>query len=292
MNGATPGLTTGAAARPAWQEAFAAALLGHRAAVPAGLLRRSGGARLPLRLAVHRNNVMASLTRTLAEAFPVLHQLVGDDFFFATAREFVAAQPPHTPVLVEYGDTFATWLEAFAPAAGLPYLPDMARLERARVRATHAADRVPLGAAALAARLTPRLLADPACAQGLRFTLHPSLSVIRSPHAVVSLWAAHQGRGHIEDVSIEQPESALVLRQGDGTGPLPDTEVVVVPLADAGAHFALRLQHAATLAEATGDALASDPAFACDDTLALLIAAGAVVACHLPPPGAAPPDPC
>ena len=59
------------------------------------------------------------------------------------------AEPPRSPLLFQYGGSFADFIAGFAPAAPLPYLRDMARLEYAQGLAYHAADREPLPPASL-----------------------------------------------------------------------------------------------------------------------------------------------
>jgi hypothetical protein len=268
----------------AWQPDFAHALLDAEQPVPSGL-RTWNGSDPAARFAVYRNNVAASLTRALADLCPVVRELVGAEFFAAMARCHLADCPPRTPVLAEYGDDFPPWLEQFAPAAEVPYLADMARLEIARVRATHAADHAPLPAAVIPGRIGTALTgADAAAAQRLaasRPRLHPSLSVIASRFTVVSLWAAHQGRGRIEDVALDAAEAALVLRR-DGTGDsVHEPEVLVCPLSAAGACLVQRLLDGDALADAAVAATAIDPHFEPGPALALLIAHGAVVDWHL-----------
>ena len=118
---------------------FAAALLDPTRPCPPGLTvwDRSDPTR---RLAVYRNNVLGSLVDGLVSSFPVVQALVGEDFFRAMAAMFVRVAPPCSPVLAEYGGGFANFIASFAPAGGLPYLPDIARLEFARIQAFHAAD--------------------------------------------------------------------------------------------------------------------------------------------------------
>jgi hypothetical protein len=60
-------------------------------------------------------------------------------------------------------------------------------------------------------------LADPGHLPSIRFTLHPSLRIMESRHAVVSLWGAHQDEDvdpSLAAVDAAQPESALLLRSG------------------------------------------------------------------------------
>lgn len=251
---------------PPTQAAFARALLDTGSPSPAGLMAWNG-ADIGVRLAVHRNNVIVSLVGVLADTFPVLRRLVGDEFFEAMARLHVCEHPPTSAVMSEYGAGFADWIAGFEPAAALPYLADMARLERSRVTAFHAADAQPLPADALA-----RHLADPALLPGLRLALHPSLSVHAFAHAVVSLWAAHQAGDEDVDgeaigrVDLQRAESALVLRQGD--------EVLVLPASTADAALVAQLQRGICLAEAVAAAPGADLA----GVLGLLLQHGALVA--------------
>lgn len=192
------------------------------------------------RFAVYRNNVHHSLGRALAARFPVVEQLVGQAFFAALARAFVARKPPRNPVLMHWGGEFAEFLDGFPPVAGLPWLGDVARLEFARGQASHAADAAPLSAARLGA-------GDPAA---LCLVLHPSVRVFASRHPVVSIWAAHQpGATPLGKVS-PGPEFALIGRQQDFT-------VIVEPL-DHGTHaviaalaLGMPLGHAAAEADPT-----------------------------------------
>lgn len=243
------------------QQAFAKALLDPALPAPGELV--AWNASDPgLRFAVYRNNVCLSLVAALADTFPVLRALVGDEFFDAMARRYVADEPPRSPVLAHYGEGLADWLAHFAPAASLPYLPDMARLERARVRAYHAADAPSLGADAVAARL-----AEPAQLAQARLQLHPSVSVLDSRYAIVSLWAAHQGHAPLEAVAPEQPECALVLRVDD------DAAVLAIP--PAAAEFYRRLQQGQPLAAAAGNI---EGPFDLGASLAILIRHGAISA--------------
>ena len=181
------------------QRHFAEAVLAAEPLCPPGLMAWNGSdpAR---RFAVYRNNVMVSLIDALADSYPVTQDLVGEEFFRAMARLFVRTQPPRSPVLALYGAGLAEFIEGFAPAAALPYLADVARLEMLRVQAWHAADAVPLGLADFAA-----LLENAPALAATGFDLHPSLAVLRSAHAVVSLWAAHQAQDGMPDLAAVDP---------------------------------------------------------------------------------------
>jgi len=245
------------------QRDFAAALLDPTLAPPMGL-RAHNGSDVRVRFNVHRNNVRVTLAAALADTFPVLRELVGAEFFGAMAQVYVSAHPPRSPVLTHYGDGFADWVAAFPPAASLPYLADIARLERARVHAFHAADAHALSAADLA-----RHLAAPQHLPQALLRLHPSLRVIDSRWAIVSLWAAHQGHGALAEVDPSRAEAALVLRVDDDAAVLGiDTEA---------AGFYRRLQQGQPLGRA---AAAASGGFDLTASLALLIRHGAICAWH------------
>lgn len=261
---------TGAATRPGSQRDFAAALLDPQRAVPPGL-RDWNGSDPAARLAVYRNNVVSSLVDALADTFPVVQQLVGVEFFRAMAVLFVRESPPRSRVLAHYGDDFPAFVAAFEPARGLPYLADVARLEVARVRAYHAAD----------AELVSEEMVSLALASGermgeLRLVLNPSVHTLVSPHAVVTLWAAHQVDGDdVAQVDVDAPESALILRAG--------LEVLVLPSALGTVCFVEAVHAGLNLGDAVARAIAAAPDFDLSGTLTQLLAHGALSAIHLPP---------
>ncbi|HEX5802096.1 MAG TPA: DNA-binding domain-containing protein [Azospira sp.] len=246
-------------------EGFAAALLDPAPALPAGL-RSWNGSDPAQRFGVHRNNVAVSLVEALADTFPVAQALVGADFFRAMAHEFVRRSPPASPVLAYYGADFPDFAAAFPPAATVPYLGDVARLEYARVLAFHAADAAPVAAVALAARL-----ADPQALPGLCLQLSPSLRLLRSDWAIVSLWAAHQGPGRPDEalaaIDPAVAETALVVRCG--------LAVEVRALADGDSRFVEALLAGQALAAASA-AAAAVPDFDLAAAFALLLRAQAI----------------
>ena len=69
--------------------------------------------------------------------------------FDAIAVDFASECPPRRPVLALYGERFADWLEGQPWIADLPYLADVARVERMRIESLMAADAEPLAAAEL-----------------------------------------------------------------------------------------------------------------------------------------------
>ncbi|MEO8249806.1 MAG: DNA-binding domain-containing protein [Burkholderiales bacterium] len=136
-------------------------------AFAAGLWRRASGGRegdeamakllSQPAFAVYRNTVMKGCIDTLEANFPAIARLVGADWFRAAAALFVQAHPPTDSRLVIYGESFADFLQGFEPAAELPYLPNVARLDRCWTEAHVAADKELLPADAVA-RMAPEQL--------------------------------------------------------------------------------------------------------------------------------------
>lgn len=252
------------------QAAWAAALLHPDRSPPPGL-HSWNGSDTAQRFAVHRNNVMLSLTDALADEHPVLQALVGDDFFRAMAALYLRGHPPRSPVLLGLGEHLPGFIAGFEPAAGLSWMGDVARLEWLRIRAAHAADAVPLrapDAAALAVLQTPALAAR------LQVGLHPSAAVLVSAHAVVSLWAAHQQDDALWSIDLDHAEAALVVR--------PDADVLVLPLSPGAAALAQALLDRQPLGHAAAAALAQDAGFDLVHGLAVLLQHGAIVQFRLP----------
>lgn len=249
---------------PSPHAAFAAALLDPAAPVPAGLVAWNGSDPAA-RFAVYRNNVVHALITVLSDTFPVVRELVGEDFFRAMAQRFIVAHPPTSALMHRYGEAFPAWLNGFEPAAALGYLPDLARLELARLRAFHAAD-----ATAIDAQQLADALREPAQLAGTLLQLSPSLTALASAHPVVSLWEAHQWDetrrdARLADIDLGLAESALVFRVGD------DALVLGTPRDDVA--LALALAAGAPL----GLAVSEHPAADLARLLGLLLEHGLVV---------------
>lgn len=237
-----PGTPT--AMRPASpaQHAFAAALLDAALPVPPGLTAWNGSDP-DLRFAVYRNNVVHSLVNVLTDSFPVVRELVGDEFFGAMARLYLVDHPPASPLMHRYGAGLPAWIADFEPATALPYLSDMARLEWARLCAFHAADAEPIEVQTLVGLMqAPERLASATLA------LHPTLAIVRSPHPIVSLWSAHQQDDAARDeqlsvLRLDRAEAALVFRDAAD-------DALVLELPDANAQLTATIAGGASLATA------------------------------------------
>lgn len=218
------------------QRNFAAALLDPNMPVPRGLI---GPDREPSekRFNVYRNNVVVGLVETLKAAYPAVCRIVGDEFFAAMARVYAALEPPQSPVMLDYGETFPDFIGRFEPAKSVPYLPDVARLERAWVEAYHAAEALPTDAVLLTKM-------DSQSLPLVSLTLHPSLRLVRSSFPAVQIWLMNIDEGVPAGIDLSAGgENALVVR--------PIAEVEVRRVSGGAASFILGLAAGVSVADAT-----------------------------------------
>lgn len=241
--------------------AFAAPLLRPDLPTPADVLDMAGvpAAR---RYAVYRNNVTVSLIDALAANFPAVARITGPDFFRALARFHVRAHPPASPLLFDYGRDFPAFIAIYEHARDLPWLADVARLERLWLESCHAADAAPLDPDVLA-RVPPDRLA------GLRLVPHPAARLFRSAWPAVTVFDMNRDGGDVGAVR-SVAEDALVTR--------PDDAVMVRHLRPGAATFIAHLLDGAPLGAAAEAAMAEEPAFDIAAALALVIADGAFMA--------------
>ena len=243
------------------QTAFAEALLDRTKPLPQGL-RSWTGAEPGKRYGVYRNNVATGLARALASRFPVTEKIVGEAFFTAMARDFVLMAPPASPVLMQYGDDFPDFVAGFPPAAGLPYLADIVRLENAQVKAYHARDASPVDPKALSRIAVDRM-------SGLTFAFHPAAAIVASSYPIVTIWAMNSGVEVLAPIESWSPQNALVTR--------PELSVLTREIPSGSARFITILQTGATLGEAYESVLAVEPDFDLGLNLADLLRSGAIV---------------
>jgi hypothetical protein len=188
------------------QTAFAAALADPAAAAALAPALVARDTRTLERLALYRGNVSAAWERALANTYPVVRALVGDEFFAALARAYGRAYPSVSGDLNRFGAHLARFVAGFEHAQSLPYLGDVATLEWAVHRAHYAADAVVLTRERVVALPPVELLSA-------RFGLHPACFCVDSRFPVARIWQAHQPQTQVPlPESLDCREFALVVR--------------------------------------------------------------------------------
>ena len=214
--------------------------------------------------AVYRNTVMKGCVDALKANYPTVAKLTGDEWFHEAAVIYARKALPTEPSLLQYGAAFAEFLDNFEPAAELPGLAGIARLDRMWIEVHCAADTAPLDPAALA-HLAPEVIG----------------AVILYPHAaarwawfvdtpVFTIWSSIR-RDDWSNEGVCQPlrkaEGALLARARDS--------VEWFRLDAAGFAFIDSCAAGSTIAEAAGAAMTADPHADLQQMMALLLQAGA-----------------
>jgi hypothetical protein len=238
---------------------FADALLDPDCATPAGVSGPNGKAARK-RYNVYRNNVTVSLIDALSAVFPATMRITGTDFFRAMARSHVRANPPTSPLLFEYGHDFPDFIERYEYAEPMPWLADVARIERAWLDSYHAADVEPLASQALVS-IPAEQLSDTV------FVPHPATRILRSSYPAVTIFAANRCNGQVGRIEGTAPEDGLMTR--------PYLEVIVRRLPPGGAVFLTCLIAGEPLGTAAALAIADSPAFDLAANIAGMLEAGA-----------------
>ncbi|MBS0418050.1 MAG: putative DNA-binding domain-containing protein [Proteobacteria bacterium] len=244
------------------QREFAEALLDPRRAVPEGCV---GPHQVPdeQRFGVYRNNVMVSLIEALRDSYVAVARLVGEDCFTALARFYAAQHPPCSPIMLEYGATFPQFLRDFEPLASLPYLFDVARIERGWLEAYHAPDVASLDLDELGGVVAQR-------AGEIRLKVHPSMRIIRSPYPALTIWRMNIANGVPAPVDLDAGgEDVLILR--------PEADVEVRQMPPGAAPLLDALARGETLIEASQAALSRDATFDLSSHLIALLESGLIV---------------
>lgn len=156
------------------------------------------------RLRVYRNNMVTAWADAILKNYPTVERLVGAEFMRAMSAAFACAHPPQSPVLSLYGDAFPAFVESFPPAVQLPYLADVARLDRAWTESYFGANVRPLGPGDLSG------LGDDEMAE-LRLHLHPSLRIAAASCNAFDIWKANRAEGQSPNVAYRpMPSAAMV----------------------------------------------------------------------------------
>ncbi|GHG60697.1 hypothetical protein GCM10010919_04350 [Alishewanella longhuensis] len=159
------------------------------------------------RLLVYRNSSLKSCTQALIANFPISCTLLTQDVFLPLARAFVLRCRPVNTGLAWYGQDFADWLASNQIVQSYPWLPDLAKLERAWLNSLLAVDAEPI---------TPEQLISKADAgvslETLHLGLHPSAQLLQVEHDVWPvLLAAREHPQQVQQVGVYAARLNLLL---------------------------------------------------------------------------------
>ena len=245
---------------PDYAAVFACGLLDPDLAMPGTVVAGPKSKTARKRYDIYRNNVTVSLINALAAVFPATLRITGMDFFRAMARFYVRASPPCSPLLFEYGRNFPDFIARYEYAQSVPWLADVARIERAWLDAYHAADAQPLTPGALASIPSGRLV-------DVVLRSHPATRIIRSGFPAVTIFTANRNDASTHRVDVAGTEDGLLTR--------PALEVEVRRLPPGGAIFLTRLIAGDSLGAAAAAGFSESPSFDLAANICGLLEAGA-----------------
>lgn len=248
-----------------FQDGFARALFDTTTTTPA----RADIAALTAQpaFAVYRNTVMKGCIDALQANYPAINRLVGEEWLRAAATLYARANLPEQPMLLQYGAGFAKFLAKFEHAAELPYLPDVARLDRFWTEAHAAPDAPALDSAAVT---------DLAASNFFRASLqpHPAARWAWFDEApIYTIWSRNRKDAPVDTEIDWKPEGALLTR--------PHDAVQWVALDQAGCTFLDTCAAGGTLAAAAQAALEVNAEADMSSLMSTLLVAGAFSQMHL-----------
>lgn len=222
-----------------------------------------GGEEPVARLAIHRRHYESSLAAALEQKYPATAWLIGAEAFGATARAYVAAQPPAAPCIAEYGEDFPAFI-AKRVGRALPYVRSFAELERAVGQASIAVDRSALHWSEIASLGATALL-------DTRLELQPDVHYVRSAWRIDELFETYLAPARPEKFALRAEPSAIEVRGSRGN-------MAIERLADPIFELRSALAAGSTIAHAAAAALGRDGS--CDPGRALreLVESGLVTA--------------
>lgn len=204
------------------QERFAAALLDPKSEHVLRDLKLKFGSTNDVRVdrfSIYRGNLLAIWSKTLANAFPVVQRLVGDEFFEDLARLYGRAYPSQSGDLNFLGEHFPSFLSLQESLQGYPYIAAVADLEWVIHCNYYQQDQEKISLPQFISQAGEKLQES-----SLHFA--SGVSLHKSDFASYLIWLAHQGV-EVEHLTVplETPSYCIICR--------PQWQPTVVELSEA-----------------------------------------------------------
>src|SRR5262245_20168614 len=193
------------------QEAFLDDLTGRRprsAAERAVVFRRPRRGSVEDRWHVYAHGYLARITEAAGLEYATIRRILGDGAFASLLERYLAVFPPRSFDLARVGDRLAVFLEFDRLTVELPFLPELARLERAISEAFVARDAAP-------AAWTGLVKLGAGAVAGLRSARTPGVALLRSDWPLHEIWACRlEEDDDAVSIALEgRPSNVLVYRQ-------------------------------------------------------------------------------
>ena len=155
---------------------------------------------------IYASGYLAGIVEALEHDYPAVKRVVGSGHFEALTERYLTAHSPRSFDLRHAGDRLALFLEQDPLTEKLPFLPDLAKLERLLSEAFVAKDPEPLLWSELQA-MAPEAVSD------LPLVLNPGTAVIRSDWPIIDIRNLKNERDEKVSLTVEGcPSIVLVYR--------------------------------------------------------------------------------
>lgn len=180
---------------------------------------------------VYAHGFVARVEEALGLEYAAIRRIAGGEAFADLVARYLSVFPPRSWDLAGAGDRLPRFLELDRLTVELPFLPDLAALERAISAAFVAADGQPIAWADLAAR-------GPEAVAALRLALLPGVAALRSPWPLHALWSCRlEEDDEAVSVPVENLPSRVLVYRRDGrvrVEPVSELEAALVEAASCG----------------------------------------------------------
>ena len=152
------------------------------------------------RIDIFYGNRLHSTLDYLKTLYPIVLQILGEEFFEKISRQFIATHKFDSGNRHDYGGWFAPFLHSHQDLTQFLYVADVAQIEWAHFRAFLAEDRLAISFE----KLSELLVAGTAF--GIEFA--PSASAIATEYNGFEIWQAHQN-GDFEQIILRREKSNI-----------------------------------------------------------------------------------
>lgn len=157
------------------------------------------------RLHIYQHAYRARLGDVLAEDFPVLHTMLGDEVFYGLCRQYIDRHPSSHPSLRYFGQHLEDMVTREPPYRNNPIVGEMARFEWIFHDVFDAPDRD-------IATIEEVGALDPSVWTTLRFSFHPSLHIAPYNWNVAAVWTSVQDEHEQPTLPVKLPEMSHVIQ--------------------------------------------------------------------------------
>lgn len=157
------------------------------------------------RLHIYQHAYKARLREVLAEDFPVLHSMLGDEAFDELCSRYIDAHPSSHPSLRYFGQFMEDFVRRELPYKNQEIIGEMAHFEWAFHDVFDASDQ-PYVTIDEVAALSPSVWPT------LRFDFHPTLHMAAYEWNVAAVWSSVQDEEGQPTLPEEMPETTYVIQ--------------------------------------------------------------------------------